>query len=140
MNTVQLIGRWTSDPELRYAATGTAVCTATLAVNRRFKKDEADFLRVVMFKQTAEAAANYTKKGSQVAITGTIQTGSYTKDDGTKVFTTDIIADNLEFLEKKSADSGQATQKPQQNYTRVDNDPFANSSGPIEVNSDDLPF
>jgi len=136
MNTVQLIGRWTSDPELRFSASGTAVAKATLAVNRRFKKDEADFLRVVMFKQTAEAAANYTKKGSQVAITGTIQTGSYTKDDGTKVFTTDIIADNLEFLEKKSSSEN----KEPNNYTRGDEDPFAKGSGPVEVNESDLPF
>lgn len=125
MNTVQLIGRWTNDPELKYAPSGTAVCKATLAVNRRFKKDETDFIRIVMFKQTAEAAANYTKKGSQVAITGAIQTGSYEKD-GVKVFTTDVIADNIEFLEKKSSEGNQS--KP------------SNASDPVEVDDSELPF
>jgi single-strand DNA-binding protein len=131
MNSVQLTGRWTSDPELKYSQSGMAICKATLAVNRRFKKDEADFLRVVLFKQSAEAAANYTKKGSQVAITGTIQTGSYTKDDGTKVYTTDIIADNIEFLDTKTSDS-----------TSNKNDPgaYKPTEEPIEVDDSELPF
>ena len=135
MNTVQLIGRWTKDVEFRYSASGMAICKGTLAVNRKYKKDETDFINITMFKQTAELAANHTGKGSRIGITGTIQTGSYEGQDGKRVYTTDVIADGIEFLDNKSEGN-----QRQQNNSRVDEDPFSHSSGPIEVSDEELPF
>ena len=101
MNSVNLVGRMTKDPELRYGAgEGNAVCKFTLAVNRRFNREEADFPRIVCFKKLAEIVAEYCTKGSQVAVTGSIRTDSYEKD-GKRIYTTEVIADEVEFVGKK---------------------------------------
>jgi single-strand DNA-binding protein len=103
MNKVVLIGRLTKDPELKFAqGTGTAVATFTIAVNRRFKREgqpEADFIPIVVFGKQAEAVANYTIKGKLISISGGIQTRSYDAKDGTKRYVTEIIADEVMFLE-----------------------------------------
>ena len=111
MNQVSLIGRLTRDPELKYMPnSGTAVSTFTLAVDKGLSKDKkielesknqqtADFIRIVAWGKLAETAANYLTKGKMVGISGRIQTGSYTNKDGKKVFTTDVVANNIEFLE-----------------------------------------
>lgn len=102
MNTVQLIGRLTRDPEIRYTpATQMAVATFTIAINRP-GKDEADFPRITVFGKQAENCEKYIKKGQRVAIEGRLQTGSYTGKDGNAVYTTDVIASRVEFLESKS--------------------------------------
>ncbi len=102
MNNVMLIGRLVRDPELRYTqGTNTAVCRITLAVDRPTKEKETDFINVKLFGRQAETTGQYMSKGRQVAIQGSIQTGSYTKQDGTKVYTTDVIADRIEFLGKE---------------------------------------
>lgn len=108
MNSVILVGRLTRDPELRYAAGNqTAVCSFTLAVDRPFSKNnEADFLRVVVFGRSAENCGTYLKKGSQAAVQGRIQTGSYETKTGEKRYTTDIVADRVEFLQKAPGGSG----------------------------------
>jgi len=98
MNKAILIGRATKEPELKFTKDGKAVATFTLAVNRGFSK-EADFLKIVVWDKQAENVAQYVKKGSQVAVEGSIKTGSYDKD-GQKVFTTDIQASRVEFLSK----------------------------------------
>lgn len=99
MNKVVLIGRTTKAPELRYAAgTGTAICRFTLAVNRPFKKDETDFINCVAFGKTGETIAQYVVKGRQVAVTGSIRTGSYDAQDGGKRYTTDVVLDSFEFI------------------------------------------
>ena len=99
MNKVVLIGRLTKDPELRFAAgSGTAVCRFTVAINRQFKKDETDFINCVAFGKTAETISQYMRKGSQIALTGHIQTGSYDAKDGTKRYTTDVIVESFEFV------------------------------------------
>ena len=137
MNTVNLIGRLTKDPELRYTQSGTAVCSFTIAVNRQFKSEgqpEADFINCVVWKKAAEHLANYQKKGNQIGVTGRIQTRSYDGDNG-KVFVTEVVAENVQFLDPKGAGAGT---KPQNN-SRVDNDPFA-GNGQIDINDDDLPF
>ena len=145
MNTVNLIGRLTKDPELKYTPSGIAICKFTLAVNRDFTNQsgerEADFINCTTFKKTAENLSNYQSKGSQIGVVGRIQTGSYEGQDGKRVFTTDVMVDRVEFLGSKQGEE-QANNNPpqQQNYTRVDEDPFANSKGPIEVSEDDLPF
>jgi len=146
INTVALVGRLTKDPELRYTPSGVAMARFTLAVNRKFKTDnqpDADFINCIAWKKQAENLANFLKKGSLAGVEGRIQTGSYEGQDGKRVYTTDIVCDSVQFLEPKNGQSSQnngATSQPQQNYTRVDEDPFANSSGPIEVSDDDLPF
>ncbi len=132
MNTIQLIGRWVREHELRYTQDGKAVLNNTIAVNRRFDKDKADFLRVVVFGKQAESTANYTNKGTQVGITGRVQTGSYEGQDGKKIYTTDVIADQVMFLEPKS--SGQSTQTNSQSQ----GDPF--SGEPVDISDDSLPF
>ena len=99
MNKVVLIGRLTKDPELRYAAgSGTAVTRFTIAVNRQFKKDEADFISCVAWNKTAETIAKYFTKGRPIAIVGHMQTGSYDAQDGTKRYTTDVAVESFEFV------------------------------------------
>lgn len=111
MNNVTLIGRLTRDPEIRYTAeTTNAICSFTLAVDRNLSKEKraeaesqgqptADFIRIVTWGRTAELCGNYLAKGRLTAVQGTIQTGSYTNKDGQRVYTTDVIADRVEFLE-----------------------------------------
>lgn len=102
MNKVILIGRLTKDPDLRFAAgSGTAVTRFSLAVNRQFKREgqpEADFINCIAFGKTGEMIAQYLTKGRQLAVTGSIQTGSYDAKDGTKKYTTDILVDSFEFI------------------------------------------
>ena len=99
MNKVILIGRTTKSPELRYApGSGTAVCRFTLAVTRPFKKDETDFINCVAFGKTGETIAQYVLKGRQVAVTGSIRTGSYENNSGEKRYTTDVVLDGFEFI------------------------------------------
>ena len=102
MNSVSLVGRLTRDPEVRYTSSNMAVARFSIAIDRRRGKDGeeqgADFPSIVVFGKQGENCGAYLSKGSQVAITGRIQTGSYTKQDGTKVYTTDVVADRVEFL------------------------------------------
>ena len=119
MNKVILMGRLTRDPEVRYSAgdNSQAVANFTLAVDRRFKRDgeqTADFLRCVSFGRQAEFVERYLHQGSKVVVEGRIQTGSYTNREGQKVYTTDIIVENIEFAESKAAsDSYQASRSQQ---------------------------
>ena len=104
MNSVQLIGRLTRDPEVRYTDGGVSIARFSLAVERRFKQEngaDADYINVVSFGKTAEFIEKYFRKGMKVALNGRIQTGSYTDKDGKKVYTTDVIAENVEFCESK---------------------------------------
>ena len=107
MKKVVLIGRTTKSPELRYApGTGTAVCRFTLAVNRPYKKDETDFINCVAFGKIAETIAQYVLKGRQVAITGSIRTGSYENNAGNKIYTTDVVLDGFEFIGNSNNNQG----------------------------------
>lgn len=98
MNNITLIGRTTKAPEVRTSASGVAVGRFTLAVDR--EKEGADFISVICFGKTAELVQKYVDKGKQLGISGRIQTGSYEKD-GHKIYTTDVVADRVEFLGKK---------------------------------------
>ncbi|MBE6050628.1 MAG: single-stranded DNA-binding protein [Clostridium sp.] len=99
MNKVALIGRLTKDPDLKFAAgSGTAVSRFTVAVNRQFKRDETDFINCVAFGKTAETISQYLTKGRQIAVTGSIRTGSYDAQDGTKRYTTDVAVESFEFI------------------------------------------
>lgn len=99
MNKVVLIGNLTKDVDLSFAAgSGTAVGRFTVAVTRPFKKDETDFINCIAFNKRAEAIAQYLTKGRQLAVTGSIRTGSYDAKDGTKRYTTDIVVDSFKFI------------------------------------------
>jgi len=114
MNKVVLIGRLTKDPELKYTpGSGTAVTTITLAVDRRFSKDnqkEADFIPVVVWGKSAESTAQYMAKGRLMGVSGRIQTRSYEAKDGSRRYVTEVVAEEVQFLEwgntNKSQDNG----------------------------------
>ena len=102
MNNVQLIGRMTKDPNTTFSKDGKAVTRFTLACDRWSKDAGADFIGCVAFNKTAEFIDKYFRKGMKMALTGSIRTGNYTKDNGDKVYTTDVVADRVEFVEKKA--------------------------------------
>lgn len=106
MNSAIIIGRLTKDPEMRSTQSGTSVCSFTVAVDRRFKNQngekETDFIPVVTWKGLADNCGRYLSKGSQVGVSGRIQTRSYDAKDGSKRYITEIVADEVEFLTPKS--------------------------------------
>lgn len=126
MNKVILMGRLTRDPDIRYTQPNSAqeqTCTArySLAVNRRFNRDgeqKADFIGCVAFGRQAEFAEKYLRKGTKIVLAGRIQTGSYTNRDGQKVYTTDVVVEEQEFAESKTA--GQIAQQNPAPMTRED--------------------
>ena len=120
MNKVILMGRLTRDPEVRYSAGENALAIAryTLAVDRRFRRDgeaSADFINCVSFGRTAEFAEKYFRQGLKIAVTGRIQTGSYTNREGQKVYTTEVVVEEQEFAESKSASDSYNASHPQNN-------------------------
>lgn len=137
MNKVILIGRLTKDPETRYSQGQSSTCIArySLAVDRQFKRDgeqTADFLNCVAFGKQGEFAEKYLKKGTKIAVTGRIQTGSYTDKDGKKVYTTDVVVENHEFVESKK----ESDQSPQAS-------PFGSFDGFMSIPDgidEELPF
>lgn len=132
LNRVILIGRLTRDPDLRYTPSGVAVTQFTVAVDRQFKSgdQEADFIPVVVWRQLAETCANYLKKGRLVAAEGRIQVRNYENNEGKKVYVTEVIADNVRFLESNR----------DQKATGSSKDSFTDDGLPIEFNDSDLPF
>lgn len=149
INSVTLVGRLTKDPELRYTPSGVAVARFTLAVNRTFKKEgeqQADFINVVTWRKTAENTANFLRKGSLAGVGGRIQTGSYDGQDGKKVFTVEVVAENVQFLEPKSANNTPNGNGNTNGYQQQQNAPQSNygSQEPFSpigtIDEDDLPF
>lgn len=156
MNKVFLIGRLTRDPELRYTSSNIAVATFSIAVDRNFSnaagEREADFINIVVWRKQAENVKNYIHKGSQVAIDGRIQTRSYDDTDGKKRYVTEVVADNVQFLDSKGSRDASAptsapeptpydfASQPEPKTTDVKNDPFADFGNNIEISDDDLPF
>jgi len=120
VNKVVLIGRLTKDPELKFTpGTGAAVCTFTMAVNRRFKKEgqpEADFIPIVVWGKQAESTANYMSKGKLLSVAGRIETRSYEAKDGGRRYVTEVVADEVSFLEYGNKNQGQSNS----DYTPVD--------------------
>jgi single-strand DNA-binding protein len=131
MNSVALTGRMARDPEIRYTDGGVSIARFTVAVNRRKKDDPADFIGCIAFGKTAELLEKFFHKGMRIGLNGRIQTGSYTNKDGKKVYTTDIIAEQVEFLDSKSDGNTQPEQKPDANG-------FVNI--PDNVEDEGLPF
>lgn len=144
MNKVILMGRLTRDPEVRYSQgeQSTAIARYTIAVDRRFKRDgdaTADFIGCVAFGRAGEFAEKYLRKGTKVAVTGRIQTGSYTNKDGQKVYTTDVVVEEQEFAESKNASSENAGYAPAGNPSpsNAAGDGFMNIPDGID---EELPF
>ena len=156
MNRVELIGRITRDPELRYTSSNIATTRFTLAVNRPFQgqngEQGTDFINIVVWRKQAENVKKFVSKGSLVAVEGRIQTGSYEKD-GQRIYTTDVVADSVQFLESKA--QSQNRQSSDDNMTPADfvNEPinnsnetdmsdevFANFGDSIEISDDDIAF
>lgn len=137
MNKVILIGRLTKDPELNFAAgSGTAIARFSLAVTRPFKKDETDFINCIAFGKTGETIAQYLTKGRQLAISGSIRTGSYDAKDGTKRYTTDVVVDSFEFIGGGNANNAGGNQNSFNNgFGSSNND---SSTFPSNAWSDDM--
>jgi len=151
LNRVILIGRLTKDPELRYTPSGVATAQFTLAVDRNFTPQggerEADFLNIVTWRQLAETCANYLRKGRLTAVEGRIQVRNYENNEGKRVYITEIIADNVRFLESANSGnredggaSGNALSAGGSRGKANNNDPFSDDGKPIDISDDDLPF
>ncbi|NMO94199.1 single-stranded DNA-binding protein [Paenibacillus lemnae] len=166
LNRVILIGRLTRDPELRYTPAGVAVTQFTLAVDRPFTAQggerEADFIPVVTWRQLAETCANYLRKGRLTAVEGRIQVRNYENNEGKRVYVTEVIADNVRFLEsnRDGSGGGNGNQREESSYSggssssnsgsgnrgnggnpsRNNQDPFSDEGKPIDISDDDLPF
>ncbi len=135
-NRVILIGRLTKDPNMRYTPAGVAVTQFTLACDRpvaKGKEKEVDFINIVTWRELAESCANYLKKGRLIALEGRMQTRNYDNNEGRKIYITEVIADNVKFLEK--ADQEQHSSKPP-----ITNNPLADDWKPIDISDSDLPF
>ena len=136
MNKVILMGRLTKDPDVRYGGqqNDKAVAKFSLAVDRKFKREgdeqTADFISCVAFGKTAEFLEKYAGKGTKFLIEGRIQTGSYTNKDNNKVYTTDVVVENVEFAESKKSENSNPEPQP-------DDDGFMNIPDDID---EDLPF
>jgi single-strand DNA-binding protein len=116
MNRVTLVGRLTAKPELRQTQSDIAYAKFTLAVNRQFKKDEADFINCVAWKKQAETISQYLDKGSLISLDGRIQTNSYTDKEGKKRVSFDVVVDSVEFLSKKETKEVKEEEKEHDPY------------------------
>src|SRR5690625_2120573 len=141
LNRVVLVGRLTKDPELKYTANGVTVANFTNACNRPYKnqqgEQEADFINCVAWRKPAENLANYMKKGGLIGVDGRIQTRSYEGQDGKKVYVTEVVAENVQFLESRNS-------QPKQQRVDVYNNEVKQAQQfngeQIDVSDDDLPF
>lgn len=138
MNRSVIVGRLTKDVDLRYTQNGKAVGNFVLAVNRPFKNKQtndfdADFINCVAWGKQAENLAQYMKKGSQVGVDGRIQTRTYDDKDGKTVYVTEVVADNIQFLESRKNNDQNSKQQQE-------NNPFESSAEPIDIDDSDLPF
>lgn len=122
MNNVVLIGRLTKDPELKYSQAGKAYCRFTVAINREFNREEADFINCLAFGKTAETIAEWLGKGRRIALQGRIQTGSYQNSNGDTIYTTEVVADRFEFVD--SARSETSKKSYSNNDELLDEEPF----------------
>lgn len=162
LNRVVLVGRLTRDPDLRYTSSGVAVANFTVAANRPFRnqqgEQEADFINCVVWQRAAENLANYMNKGNLIGVDGRLQSRSYQDKDGKMVYVTEVVADNVQFLEPRGSTEprqqgqpnmnyGQQQQQPQQqpqhqgqSHQESQSDPFISDGEPIDISDDDLPF
>ncbi|WP_413518612.1 single-stranded DNA-binding protein [Carnobacterium maltaromaticum] len=154
MNSINLVGRLATEPNLSYTSQGIEIATVTIAVKRAFKTNdgvEADFIRIKAFKKTAELLANITK-GREVGISGSWQTGKFENNQGQMIYTNECIVNQLTFIGSKADTqqgqpqqtnrpaNNQANKQQYQQDTLQGTDPFASSGQPIDIDSNDLPF
>ena len=155
MNRVELVGRITKDPELRYTSSNIASVRFTLAVNRPFQNQngerETDFISCVAWRNQAENMKKYVSKGSLISVEGRIQTGSYDKD-GQRVYTTDVVCDSVQFLESKAQSQNRSSELTPSDFvdnTNMTNDAqtidtseevFADFGDSVEISDDDIAF
>ena len=144
LNRVILIGRLTRDPELKYTTNGTAVATFSLAVGRKYNRDETDFIDIVAWRQLAELCANYLGKGRLAAVEGRLQVRTYEGKDGQKRKATEVVADEVRFLDKAPAGSA-----PSSSFTKREPDPWEDLGREVKLedidivrrdDEDDIPF
>ncbi len=151
MNNFNCIGRIVKDLEVKTSQGGKAVLNNTVAINRPFKNKqtgerEADFINFVAFDKTAEIIAQYHQKGSLIGLTGRMQSRSYENSNGQKVFVTELVVNEMHFTGSNNASDGQQSQSrpnttnQQQRPSAPEENPFANSKGPVDISSSDLPF
>lgn len=153
MNKVMLIGNLTKDPELRYTPNGVAVTTFTVAINRprtnQAGEREADFINIVAWQKLADLCASYLRKGRQCAIEGRLQTRSFDNKEGKRVYVTEVVAENVQFLGAKEGggdSQGRQPSQPSGGANKPDAghdpfyDPFQSTGKPINISDDDLPF
>ncbi len=144
MNVVMLTGRLTRDPEMRYTQSGKAVANFSLAVNRKFNRDQTDFINCVAWGKTAEIAAEYLRKGNQVGVQGNIRVSSYEKD-GQKRYSTEVYIDQLEFLENKGS-KGAKQEVEERNFSSNNNssnnssNTNTNTNANTDVDDEEFPF
>lgn len=145
MNKVVLIGRLTKDPELKFTpGTGTAVATFTIAVDRRFKKEgqpSADFVPIVVWGKIAESTANYMSKGKLIGVSGRIETRSYEAKDGGRRYVTEVVADEVSFLEWGGNKSSGMDTGSSSHGSSVPSDYFGGGSDMTPIDDgEDMPF
>lgn len=144
MNTFIGIGRLTNKPELRYTTSNIATTRFTLAVKRNMPNKEgnydSDFISCVAYNKTAELISKYLDKGSQIAIRGHIQTGSYDGADGKKVYTTDVVVDEIKFLDTKKKEENKEVSDTEIVQKAMSDDPFKEFGQQIQIDNEGLPF
>ena len=168
MNKAILIGRLTKDPEVRYTSSNRAVCQFTVAIDRPFTNQasgqrEADFINVVAWDKTGENVGKYMTKGRLIAVEGRIQTRNYENNEGRRVYVTEVVASNVQFLESRNAATNNSSfdsmpEPPQEktpydfandnnnassdnnNTMDTEEDPFAAFGEQVEISDNDLPF
>jgi single-strand DNA-binding protein len=152
MNKAFLVGHLTKDPDLRYLSNNTPVATFTIAVNRTFASQsgerEADFINIVVWRKQAENVKKYLTKGSLVGIDGRIQTRNYDNPEGKKVYVTEVVADNVQFLGPKGQRENSVSPQDFGGYenqvppvsTNVSDEPFADFGETVELSEDDIAF
>ncbi len=163
LNRVILIGRLTKDPELRYTPAGVAVAQFTLAIDRTYSNPqgerEADFIPIVVWRQLAETCANYLRKGRMAAVEGRMQVRNYDNSEGRRVYITEVVADNVRFLESSNRtdrdeipydsvqgmngnkpDATKFTAAQRGNKSKSETEPLYPEGKPIDISDDDLPF
>jgi len=142
MNRVCLVGRLTAKPELKYTTSNIPVTRFSLAVNRNRKNDqgvrEADFINILAWRSQAELICNYFDKGNQIGLEGRIQTGSYDDKDGNKRYTTEVVVDQVYFIDSKNANNSASTDVSPYDYqdsntVNVENDPFADFGDSVSI-------
>ena len=144
MNKVCLTGRITKNIELKYNQNNVAITSFTLAVTRKFKNQngeyESDFINCIAYKSTAELLNKYVKKGDLLGIEGRIQTRNYEDKDGKRVYVTEVIVDNIDFLQSRKDESKQETTKTENTKQKLSDDVFSEFGSSIEITDNDIAF